>query len=475
MARLFDPNLNHGQDTRANRTRHTSSSTQSHAKQRHTNAAQAHLTFTRDSLIGLVSETKKLLREKWPILRAENPHMQVMQDILTHLSWSLALAGRKALAGKDRAGTEAAARDRSTPPPKPAQPALFQHVWVISIGAIFIFKLSSISDKVGGEGIELARELFFASKRYAVEDEASRGVAAAVMGAAIMGAIRWRRSTSVGAATPVKEAMKSFMVIYLGVLFVGLLAASFLPANRTATIHVVPLLTSKECDAIVSAAEQVTSKTGRGWDTGRHRHYATEDVPLSEVPRATAILAAHLEAELYPFISSHFCGSPTACNITLRDGFIVRYLPERQPSLDMHRDGHHVSFNLALSTPSIDFSGGGTGFKRLQEAEEGIIPPPKGHRIIHPPIIHNPKGHRIIHTPKGHALVHGGAVEHSGEAITAGSRYLVVGFLQVERFGRGAWGHRLARLWGGLASEVRMAPPPTAAPARTSGWYERLQ
>jgi hypothetical protein len=379
--------------------------------------------------------------------------MMVLQDILTHLSWSLALAGRKmALASKDRAVAEAAALDRSTPPRKPAQPALFQHLWVISIGVIFILKLS---DKVGGEGIELARELFFASKRYAVEDEASRGVAATAMAAA-MGAIRWRRSTS-AAATPAKEAMKSFMVIYLGVLFVGLLAASFLPANRTATIHVVPLLSSKECDAIVSAAERVTSH-GRGWDTGRHRHYATEDVPLSQVPHAAAILAAHLEAELYPFISSHFCGSPTACNITLRDGFIVRYLPERQPSLDMHRDGHHVSFNLALSTPSIDFSGGGTGFKRLQEAEEGIIPPPKGHRIIHPPIIHNPKGHRIIHTPKGHALVHGAAVEHSGEAITAGSRYLVVGFLQVERFGRGAWGHRLARLWGGLASEVRIAP-----------------
>jgi hypothetical protein len=400
----------------------------------------------------------------------------VLQDILTHLSWSLALAGRKmALASKDRAAAEAAARDRSTPPRKPAQPAFFQHVGVISIGVIFILKLSSISDKVGGEGIELARELFFASKRYAVEDEASRGVAAAAMGAAaILGAcIRWRWSTG-AAATPAKEAMKSFMAIYLGVLFVGLLAASFLPANRTATIHVVPLLTSKECDAIVSAAERVTSH-GRGWDTGRHRHYATEDVPLSQVPHAAAILAAHLEAELYPFISSHFCGSPTACNITLRDGFIVRYLPERQPSLDMHRDGHHVSFNLALSTPSIDFSGGGTGFKRLQEGSI-IPPPPKGHRIhIHPPIIHNPKGHRIIHTPKGHALVHGGAVEHSGEAITAGSRYLVVGFLQVERFGRGAWGHRLARLWGGLASEVRMAPPPTAAPARTSGWYERLQ
>ena len=64
-------------------------------------------------------------------------------------------------------------------------------------------------------------------------------------------------------------------------------------------------------------------------------------------------------------------------------------------------------------------------------------------------------------------------MEHSGEAITAGSRYLVVGFLQVERFGRGAWGHRLARLWGGLASEVLMASPTGRRPARTSGSYER--
>ena len=44
----FTPNLNHGQDTRANRTRHTtSSSTQPHAKQQLMNATQTHLTFTR--------------------------------------------------------------------------------------------------------------------------------------------------------------------------------------------------------------------------------------------------------------------------------------------------------------------------------------------------------------------------------------------------------------------------------------------
>ena len=40
---LLVANINHGQDTRANRTRHTtSSSTQSHAKQQHTNATQTH-------------------------------------------------------------------------------------------------------------------------------------------------------------------------------------------------------------------------------------------------------------------------------------------------------------------------------------------------------------------------------------------------------------------------------------------------
>ena len=42
-----ETNLNHGQDARANRTRHTtSSSTQPHAKQQLTNAPQTNLTFT---------------------------------------------------------------------------------------------------------------------------------------------------------------------------------------------------------------------------------------------------------------------------------------------------------------------------------------------------------------------------------------------------------------------------------------------
>ena len=41
VLRVNPPNLNHGQNTRANRTRHTtSSSTQSHAKQQHTNATR---------------------------------------------------------------------------------------------------------------------------------------------------------------------------------------------------------------------------------------------------------------------------------------------------------------------------------------------------------------------------------------------------------------------------------------------------
>ena len=46
--RPIAPNLNRGQDTRANRTRHTaSSSTQPHANQQLTNAPQTNLTFTR--------------------------------------------------------------------------------------------------------------------------------------------------------------------------------------------------------------------------------------------------------------------------------------------------------------------------------------------------------------------------------------------------------------------------------------------
>ena len=205
-----------------------------------------------------------------------------------------------------------------------------------------------------------------------------------------------------------------------------------------APVYLLPLLSSEQCDEIIRAAEDAAG--GAGWTTTRPRQYAPEDLPLARVPIAEAILQPLLQRELFPLVATRFCGGRDACSPTLSDGFIVRYRTDRQPSLEMHRDGHHVSFNLALSAAQLDYFGGGSRFKRLPE---------------------------VIRAPKGHALVHGAALEHAGEAITHGARYLVVGFLTIadappaggSRVNELAWSAQLAltRLWGGLATEVRLA------------------
>ena len=295
---------------------------------------------------------------------------------------------------------------------------LFNHLVVLMVASVFVVKLGTIDpDSSGGaDGFGLARELFLIARRYTIEDAAHFRGSTIALTFAVMMFYKWVRK-------PVAHKGVNPLALFFAALFMWLLSISLgMPDNRVANVYVLPLLTEEECDAIVSDAEAGLVD----WTTARHRQYATEDVPLGDLPRAHNILRPHLERSLFPFIAKEFCGSPQACNVTLEDGFIVRYRTDFQPSLDMHRDGHHVSFNLALSTPSVDFGGGGTGFQRME---------------------------RVVRPPKGHAIVHGGALEHSGLRITRGVRYLVVGFLRVsaedEAF---TW----TRLWGGLASEVRL-------------------
>ena len=71
----FIPNLNLGQDTRANRTRHTSSSsTRPHAEHRHTKAPtkQTSLTHTHTHLA--IPCTKFARWQPWPLAHCTHPH-----------------------------------------------------------------------------------------------------------------------------------------------------------------------------------------------------------------------------------------------------------------------------------------------------------------------------------------------------------------------------------------------------------------
>lgn len=74
-----------------------------------------------------------------------------------------------------------------------------------------------------------------------------------------------------------------------------------------------------------------------------------------------------------------------------------------QVSLEQHRDGSLLSFNIALSDPVGGFVGGGTRF-----VGSGQILRPEG---------------------LGDLVVHSGKVLHAGEPVTAGVRDILVGFV----------------------------------------------
>ena len=143
-----------------------------------------------------------------------------------------------------------------------------------------------------------------------------------------------------------------------------------------------------------------------------------------------------LERRVFPEIERHYCGAKmgtTACEIILKDAFIVRYTQGKQPSLGEHVDGHHVSFNIALSDPD-DYEGGGTSFAPRWRGDEDVT----------------------IRISQGSVLCHPARVLHSGAETKNGTRYLLVGFTELApRTWRAAVASYLLDLHGGLARGIR--------------------
>ncbi len=70
--------------------------------------------------------------------------------------------------------------------------------------------------------------------------------------------------------------------------------------------------------------------------------------------------------------------------------------------MDLHQDGSFLSFNILLSNTS-DFEGGGTYFN------DGLI----------------------MKGEQGDLIIHNSRIKHSGLPITKGTRYLFVGFINI--------------------------------------------
>lgn len=178
---------------------------------------------------------------------------------------------------------------------------------------------------------------------------------------------------------------------------------TFQPIHQT----VEPVLSAEECQFIIDEAEALAAVSG--WSTKRHGSYPTTDLPLQQLPKSLAMFNKKLQEVVLPTLGVNFQSAipGTLTSLRVADAFIVKYSAAGgQTELKPHRDGSVVSFNIALN-PSTEFEGGGTWFQSID---------------------------RSLVLDQGRMLMHASGVLHGGHPITAGTRYILVGFVILESY-----------------------------------------
>ena len=154
------------------------------------------------------------------------------------------------------------------------------------------------------------------------------------------------------------------------------------------------------CRYIINECEQYAKHNG-GWTTTRHHKYPTTDLPVDKIPSIFGIILETLKSITSKISISY--GLPDDMVIDIKDLFVVKYSHDAQNQLEMHKDGSFISFNILLNESS-EFDGGGTYF------DDGLI----------------------SRLEQGDILIHSSRIKHSGLPITAGCRYLLVGFVNID-------------------------------------------
>jgi len=156
---------------------------------------------------------------------------------------------------------------------------------------------------------------------------------------------------------------------------------------------------SNVCTWIINECEKYAEKNG-GWTKKRHSNYPTTDLPVENVTTIASFVFESLKIITEKIRLSY--GLNDDIKLDYSDLFIVKYKHDDQNFLEIHKDGSFLSFNILLSNCS-DFEGGGTYF------DDGLI-------------MKGEQGDLIIHSSK---------INHSGLPITKGTRYLLVGFVNI--------------------------------------------
>ena len=160
------------------------------------------------------------------------------------------------------------------------------------------------------------------------------------------------------------------------------------------------IYTPDMCQYIINESEKYAAANG-GWTTQRHKNYPTTDLSIDKITSIFGLILETLNTIIGKLHKSYGLNNDVLFDI--KDLFIVKYKHDEQNHLEMHSDTSFISFNILLSHPT-DFEGGGTYF------EDGIT----------------------AHLEQGDVLIHSSKTKHAGQQITKGTRYILVGFLDIK-------------------------------------------
>jgi hypothetical protein len=156
---------------------------------------------------------------------------------------------------------------------------------------------------------------------------------------------------------------------------------------------------SNVCTWLINECENYAEQNG-GWTKKRHQSYPTTDLPVENVTSIASFVFESLKIITEKIRLSY--GLNNDIKLDYIDLFIVKYKHDDQNFLEIHKDGSFLSFNILLSN-CADFEGGGTYF------DDGLIMKGK----------------------QGDLIIHSSRINHSGLPITKGTRYLLVGFVNL--------------------------------------------
>ena len=169
-------------------------------------------------------------------------------------------------------------------------------------------------------------------------------------------------------------------------------------------------------------------------------------VHTQQLPAARAWLARRLQDTFFPMVADRY--GLQAASLRVFDSIIIRYnaIDAAEVRLPVHRDVSLISLNIALSSPTADFDGGGTFFEGLyDELASGATEAAEAAASTA----------AALALPRGHALCHPSGLRHGAHRITRGERYVMIVFVLDESVAHTA--RRFSDLAGAYESRGELA------------------